>query len=225
MAYSPPVLTTKGDLLSRSSSADVRVAVGTNGYVLNADSAQSSGLAWVAPTSVGGIVKIAQVVTASSASTITFSSIAGTYADLMLTLTGRDTASGSSDLSVRLKINSDGTSGNYTSAQYILGQAATASANTQAATSAGGIVCQIPGSSGNANAVGAARIMIPRYAGTTFHKVVTEDSFELHSAGPSLLKIQRGFVWKSTAAVTDLLLTAGGTAFVDGTTATLYGLG
>lgn len=43
-------LTTKGDLLSRSSGAEVRVPVGTDGYVLYADSAQTSGLLWAAPT-------------------------------------------------------------------------------------------------------------------------------------------------------------------------------
>ncbi len=43
------VLTTKGDLLSRSSSAEVRLPVGTNGHVLTADSAETSGLKWAAP--------------------------------------------------------------------------------------------------------------------------------------------------------------------------------
>lgn len=41
-------LTTKGDLLSRTSSAVTRVAVGTNGYVLTADSAQTAGIKWAA---------------------------------------------------------------------------------------------------------------------------------------------------------------------------------
>lgn len=41
-------LTTKGDLLGRSSSAATRVAVGTNGYVLTADSTALAGIAWAA---------------------------------------------------------------------------------------------------------------------------------------------------------------------------------
>lgn len=41
-------LTTKGDLLTRTSSALVRLAVGTNGYVLTADSAQAEGIKWAA---------------------------------------------------------------------------------------------------------------------------------------------------------------------------------
>jgi len=42
-------LTTKGDLLGRSSSAAVRVPVGTNGYLLTADSTASAGVSWTAP--------------------------------------------------------------------------------------------------------------------------------------------------------------------------------
>lgn len=45
-------LTTKGDLLSRTSSAITRVAVGTNGQVLTADSTTSAGVTWTTPADV-----------------------------------------------------------------------------------------------------------------------------------------------------------------------------
>lgn len=48
--YTSP-LTTKGDLFTRTSSADARLAVGTNGYTLVADSAEATGLKWAAPAS------------------------------------------------------------------------------------------------------------------------------------------------------------------------------
>lgn len=51
----PSPLTTKGDLYTRSSSADARLPVGTNGYVLTADSAQSLGIKWAPPFVYGGI--------------------------------------------------------------------------------------------------------------------------------------------------------------------------
>jgi Repeat of unknown function (DUF5907) len=47
--------TTKGDLIVRSSSADSRLAVGTNGQVLTADSAETLGVKWATPSGGGGI--------------------------------------------------------------------------------------------------------------------------------------------------------------------------
>jgi hypothetical protein len=76
------VLTTKGDLLSIGSSAD-RLPVGSDGQVLTADSAQTLGVNWAAAAG-GGMTKIAKVVTSGSQSTITFSSIPGTYTTLVI---------------------------------------------------------------------------------------------------------------------------------------------
>ena len=47
-------LTTKGDLYTRSSSAGTRLAVGTNDFVLTADSTQATGLKWAAASSGSG---------------------------------------------------------------------------------------------------------------------------------------------------------------------------
>jgi hypothetical protein len=50
-AIQPSTLTAKGDIYAASASATVgRVAVGTNGQVLTADSSQARGLAWTTPT-------------------------------------------------------------------------------------------------------------------------------------------------------------------------------
>lgn len=47
-------LTTKGDVYTYTS-ADARLAVGTDGYVLTADSAQAAGIKWAAASGGSGL--------------------------------------------------------------------------------------------------------------------------------------------------------------------------
>lgn len=51
------VLTTKGDILSRTSSALARLAVGSNGQVLTCASGESTGLEWATPSSHPAIIQ------------------------------------------------------------------------------------------------------------------------------------------------------------------------
>jgi trimeric autotransporter adhesin len=65
-AVQPSTLTAKGDIYAASAPGVVgRVAVGTNGQVLTADSAQARGLAW---TTLSSTPRIGQVVTATTTS-------------------------------------------------------------------------------------------------------------------------------------------------------------
>jgi len=74
-------LTTKGDLYGYST-ADARVAVGTNGTVLTADSTAATGVAWTTPSSASLVLVKSQVIgTAVSSVTVTsaFSSAYDAY--------------------------------------------------------------------------------------------------------------------------------------------------
>lgn len=65
-AVSP--LTTKGDIYTYSSS-DARLAVGTNGQYLSADSTASTGLKWVTPAGGGKVLQVVQATYGTSVCT------------------------------------------------------------------------------------------------------------------------------------------------------------
>jgi hypothetical protein len=61
-------LTTKGDILTRSSSGLARQGVGTNGYFLKADSAETTGLIWATIPSVSILDDVGDVTITSATS-------------------------------------------------------------------------------------------------------------------------------------------------------------
>lgn len=185
----------------------------------------ATGATGSAGASGGDFIKISKVVTSGSQATITFSSIPGSYTNLMLVLSGRDTATGSGNLGVRLQMNGDTTAGNYTQEIFHEELNTSNSGGNNAAASTGFFAGRIPGSLNNANAVGQTTIILADYAGTTFFKTMTAvyGTFFANNAVPLAAGNDFG-VWKSTSAITSLVLTAAGTAFVNGTTATLYGM-
>ena len=75
-------LTTKGDVYTYSTT-DARLAVGTNGQVLTADSAEATGLKW-ATAAAGGMTQLASG--SLSGNTLSLTSISQSYVDLYLVL-------------------------------------------------------------------------------------------------------------------------------------------
>jgi hypothetical protein len=93
----------KGDLIvGTGADTFARLAVGTNGHTLVADSAETTGLKWAAPAG-GGMTLIST--TTLSGSSITLSSIPQTYKDLRIIVRNfrPDTATGR----YRMRINGD----------------------------------------------------------------------------------------------------------------------
>ena len=84
------IVDAKGDLIAATANdTPARLAVGTNGHVLTADSAEATGLKWVAPSS--GSLTLLSTTTLSGSST-TVSSISGSYKNLYVIVTGMTNA-------------------------------------------------------------------------------------------------------------------------------------
>jgi len=99
-------LTTKGDIYAATAaSTPARLAVGTNGQVLTADSTAATGLAYTTISS-GGMTLISET-SASALSSLSLSSIPGTYKQLLLMYSGIRHSDNSTVFSVRLNANSN----------------------------------------------------------------------------------------------------------------------
>jgi hypothetical protein len=104
------LLTTKGDLIAATgASTPARLAVGTNGQALLANSATATGLEWATPAS-GGMTLIST--TTLNAATVTISSIPSSYVNLMLIV--RNARPVNDTASTLLRFNSDATSSRHT---------------------------------------------------------------------------------------------------------------
>jgi hypothetical protein len=76
------IVDAKGDLISATAAdTPARLAVGTNGQILTADSTAATGLAWAAPASSGGMTLIASGTLSGTALDLT--SISQSYTDLV----------------------------------------------------------------------------------------------------------------------------------------------
>ena len=208
----------KGSLISASAaSTPAEVAVGTDGYVLTADSAQSAGVKWAAASS-GAVSVIARTVLGADVASVDFSNIPATYESLMVTFVARAT-SGSTWVRLLMRCNND-SAANYESALYYQ---ASGSENSTAQTAAR--VAVIPDASATAGWAASGQVDIAGYARTVFKKSVMSDYGAQYAVGTGhqLAGIGQS-VWVSSSAINQLTFLSSSGNLLAGSVFTLYGI-
>ena len=153
---------------------------------------------------------IATTTLGSAASTITFSSIPGTYTDLRLVIVG----SGDTTALLYFYYNSD-TGTNYSNTR-LTGDGSTAASARQT-----GIAYNRARQSTNSSNPSLNEIDIFSYAGSTNKTCLITSSNDQNGSGDVYKVVS---LWRSTAAITSITLLPSSGNFNSGTTATLYGI-
>jgi len=162
------------------------------------------------------ITKIAEVTVGSGGvASIDFTSIPGTYTDLMVVFGIR---SGRANHSDEVDIKFNGVTTNL-SGRYLSGDGASAGSGSVPVAFAG----YSAGSTATANTFGNGQVYIPNYSGATAKSFSAEGTGENNATNSSRL-IFAG-LWNSTAAITSLsLYSDSANTFQQYSTATLYGI-
>ena len=155
------------------------------------------------------------IVGSGGTSSIDFTSIPGTYTDLVCKISARDNAVGTVN-NVIFKINGVTTS---QSNRYLLGIGT-------AVSSASDTPIYFPsnGNGSTASTFSNMEVYMPNYASTTINKSLSVDSVTEHNATAAYLSITAG-LYASNTAITSISITGnGGSSFLEYSTAYLYGI-
>lgn len=163
------------------------------------------------------LFKIADVTVASPQASIDFASIPQGYTDLLIAISARTNRSGNNDGAI---MTFNGNTSNY-SERALEGNGSAAS--SFAGTNAGVYYIQVPGVQSPVQTFGNTNVYIPNYTGSTNKSIgvdyVTENNGTFALAGLTAA------LWSNSAAITSIaFIPQIGTAFLDNSTFTLYGV-
>lgn len=162
-------------------------------------------------------IKIASVtVGVLGAATIEFTSIPGTYTDLLLLSSTRDGTTVDNNTEFKVKFNNSATS--YSN-KYIQGNGSAASSGTYGTTFL--YTGESDASTATINTFGSSSIYIPNYAGSNNKSLSSELTSE-ENTSVSFATLTAG-LWSNSSAITSIQITCNGT-WAQYSTATLYGI-
>ena len=189
------IVDAKGDLIAATAAdTPARLAVGTNGQVLTADSTAATGLAWATATS-GGMTLLNAGGTTFSGSSITSATLPTTYKHLYITF--KD-AYASADDFMFIRLNGD-TGANYTTRRLQVAGSNTGVSTSGSSTSS--YMTQIPSAS-DWSKNGCGEISIPDYTLTSGQQVLNTRSLGWDSA--NYYSIHQLSAYNKSAAITSV---------------------
>ena len=157
---------------------------------------------------------IATTTLGANASDVTFSSISGSYTDLVVVVMGASTTAGSSTNGLRWQLNGD-TGANYSETQiYGDGSTATSTRGTGATDIGAGLLMQT-----SAGYFATNIISFMNYSNTTTYKTMLT-----RNGGASVSTAANVALWRSTAAITSIKFYRLTDQLKAGSTFTLYGI-
>lgn len=213
-----PLWDAAGDLaVATGANAAAKLAIGTAYQQLRVN-AGATALEYV----TAGLVRIGQtIVGVGGAASVNFATIPDIFSALRLDVHGRGDAA---QVGVGVCVQFNGDTGNNYDIE-VLAAGGASSNGAEALAQAQAEFGVLTAANDTASKPGGATLTIPGYAGTTFHKVGYSQGGRQHAVTSGNTKVTMyAILWRSTAAITSLLVKPNPGNLVQGTTVTLYGL-